>query len=158
MKEIKLTKGQVALVDDSDFEYLNQWKWCARKHRNTFYAQRSLPRVNGKQETVQMHRFILGLTDPKVLTDHKDWNGLNNQRSNLRVATVSQNNANKKPKGTSKYMGVSLLSRDNVWVANLYKNGKHYWLGRYNTEKEAALAYDEAAKKYHGEFANINFL
>jgi len=101
MKKIKLTKKQVALVDDSDYEELNRFKWHARKTVKTFYAERTFTIGNGKRKNVFMHRYIM--QTPKGFdTDHIDGNGLNNQRSNLRVCTRSENlrNQGKKPNNT----------------------------------------------------------
>lgn len=157
MKEIQLTKGQIALVDDEDFEWLNQRKWWAKRHRNTFYAH---CRMIETGKIVLMHRLILDLTDPKIQTDHKDRNGLNNQKYNLRVATNSQNTANRKSfkNSTSKYLGVRLHKRDNIWEANIQKDGKLMYIGRFKTEEDAALAYNKVAQKLHGEFANLNII
>ena len=160
MKEIPLTKGLFALVDDEDFEELSKYKWSATKIGNTFYALRcsNWDYETKKSTFVYMHRQILGLTDRNIFTDHEDRNGLNNQRNNIRIATRSQNLSNvRSGKGsTSKYLGVSFMKRDSVWVAQISKNRKFIWLGRHKTEEEAALAYNKAAKELHGEFANLN--
>ena len=159
MKEIKLTQGKVALVDDEDFEYLSQWKWYASKDDHRFYARTSI-RVceTGRQATVRMHRHILSLNNSKFLVDHRDGNGLNNQKSNLRVATPSQNAANKSSiqNGYSKYLGISWHKKIKRWEARISKNNKSHYLGVFKTEIEAAIAYNNAATKLHGEFANLN--
>lgn len=163
MREIQLSKGMVALVDQADYDWLNQWKWFAHKGHNTFYAVRWSKRNGDKRNYIQMHRVILGLTDSKVLGDHRDHNGLNNQRYNLRVATTSQNNANTKSRknSTSKYLGVNLYTctrgRYQYWQASIGKDGKKHHIGLFKTEQEAAIAYDNVAKNQHGEFANLNF-
>ena len=127
MKEIKLTQGKVALVDDEDFDFLNQWKWCAHKDGNNFYAVR-VDYSNGRanKKFLSMHRVLLGLTDPKIFPDHKDGDGLNNQRYNLRIATPSQNVINSKTSGkdkTSIYRGVSFFTPKTIspLTANLSK-------------------------------------
>lgn len=155
MKEIILTRGMVAMVDDEDFEYLNQQKWYAAKSSKTFYA-RARPKKYGKH--IHMHRLILGVTEPNLFPDHRDKNGLNNQRSNLRIATRSQNNANKKPIGVSKYLGVfyQRMATNRPWYSRILKNGVNKYLGSFETEKQAASAYNQAAKEIHGEFANFN--
>lgn len=152
MKEIKLTQGKVALVDDDDFEYLNQWKWYAHKKPNTFYAIRN--------PHVKMHRLIMGVTDPKILVDHCDLDGLNCQKQNLRIATKSQNGANRisVKNGTSKYLGVHFDYSRNKWVAALTKNYKKAYSKRFNSEHEAALAYNKKATELHGEFAKLNVI
>ncbi len=157
MKEIKLTQGYFALVDDEDFEYLNQFKWQVflKKNGNTCYAQRSYK----KGKNISMHREILGLTDPKIQGDHIDGNGLNNQRYNLRTATHTQNQRNRKNfiKGTSKYKGVSWDKKNKKWIVRIRNGGKQIYLGHFLDEIEAAKKYDEMAKIYHKEFAYINF-
>ena len=85
MRLIKLSQGLSTMVDDKDFEALNEFKWFAQKVKNTFYAGRNMPRVNGRQKTAYMHREIMN-TPAEMETDHRDRNGLNNQRENLRVA------------------------------------------------------------------------
>lgn len=169
MKELKLSSGKVALVDDEDYDYLMQWKWWTYKGTNTLYAKRVyyIPGGKGKiRKTVFMHRLILGLTDPEVICDHADRNGLNNQRSNLRVATRSQNRANSKPSknGTSIYLGVMckkfINKNDEIrisWFAQIGFNGKTIGLGYFDNETDAAKAYDIKAKELFKEFANLNF-
>lgn len=158
MKEIKLTRGLVAIVDDADYEWLNQWKWNANKQNNRFYAIRGEYPAGryGKGVFILMHRFILGVTDRSVIVDHKDNDPLNNRRDNLRIATRSQNNCNvglRKNK-VSKYKGVSKL-RDK-WQAAISKNKKTFYIGIYENEVDAAIAYNERAKELHGEFALLN--
>ena len=154
MKEIQLTQGKVALVDDEDFEYLNQRKWCARKHRNTFYATTS-EWINKKSQNISMHRLILDGCRKQI--DHADSNGLNNQKYNLRRCTSQENNRNRKPYlgKSSIYKGVSFSK--NIYRAQISINRKPILLGRFSLEIEAAKAYDEAAKLYFKEFAYLNF-
>lgn len=163
MKEIKLTQGFVAMVDDEDFEWLNQWKWHARKDDNGYYAGRSIylggGSKNQKIKTISMHRLIMN-TPKGMETDHIDHNGLNNQRHNLRNATHSQNQYNRLPRGSSKYLGVTVLQNGKEKgriTAEIRCNGRRINLGRFKTEEEAARAYDLKAKEFYGEFANLNF-
>lgn len=165
MKEIKLTQGKVALVDDADFDWLNQWKWFVLKDKYTYYARRNLPAgINGKRSSILMHRLILGVTDFQIEVDHKDHNGLNNQRNNLRQASKSENLANQVShrETSSKYLGVSLVKskyKDRIyftWRAQIAKDGVKFHLGCYKTEIEVALAFNNGAKKIHGEFACLN--
>jgi hypothetical protein len=160
MKEIQLTQGKVTLVDDEDFEMLNSFNWYAHKHRSTFYARRN-DHSNGRHKNVKMHRLILGITDPNIIIDHRDTNGLNNQRSNLRVCSNSQNQANrpKRKHSVSVYKGVTTgqTKRKETWRAQIKKGDKVIGLGSFNTQEEAAKAYDKAAIEVHGEFANLNF-
>jgi hypothetical protein len=157
MKRIKLTQGKFALVSDEDYEFLSQWKWCACKDHKTFYAVRGLPGVNGKPTTIKMHRVIaerIGIKNP----DHKDQNGLNNQRSNLREATQSQQiaNQNLRRNNTSGYKGVSWFKRAEKWRAYIRVSRKQIYLGLFMDIKDAAKAYNKAALKYFGEFAVLN--
>lgn len=155
MKEIKLTLGKIAIVDDVDFEYLNQWKWTAKKHRNTFYARRNIQLVGGKQRGIKMHRLIMGITDSNQIVDHRDHDGLNNQRCNLRLCTLNQNQHNRiSRKGASKFKGV--WRNGNRWSAAIMAFGEKKRLGSFVTEIEAAKAYNNAAVIFHGEFASIN--
>ena len=99
MKHIPLTQGKVAIVDDKDYEYLNQWKWYAHKKGNTYYARRSINyKLNGKKKTrtIQMHNIVLSKTDVSKEIDHKNHNGLDNRLSNLRICTHAQNLANQR--------------------------------------------------------------
>lgn len=157
MKEIKLSQGKVALVDDADYDWLSQWKWYAAKGGNSFYAQRNI-KVNGQNSPIKMHRFILGLTDTKVFSDHIDGDGLNNQRSNLRACTQKENNRNRGAEvgSKSKYRGVSFNSRLQKWLAQIRVDYKLIHIGCFVIEEDAARAYNEVAQKYHGEFARLN--
>ncbi len=155
MKLIPLTQGKFAQVDDDDFDWLNQWKWKATKIGNTSYATRTTTRnlrTTGKHATALMHRVILGLTDPKSQADHRDRNGLNNQRSNLRAVTKSQNGTNKKCVGRSGYLGVFPVSGyTDKWFARTRINNKPRYLGTFNSKKLAAQAYKNALIKIYGE-------
>lgn len=158
MREIKLTQGKVALVDDSDFDFLNQYKWYARKDGKNFYANRH-KRIEGKLTTITMHGALVEY-QPGTEIDHKDGNGLNNQRSNLRLCTRIENQRNSRPmcnKTHSRFKGVSWNRRHNRWRARVTSDNITISLGCFETEIEAAIAYDQAAKKLHGEFARTNF-
>jgi len=159
MKTIQLTQGYFATVDDSDFELVNQYKWHVyKKKRSTvLYAYRNIPNGKGGQTSIQMHRVILGITDKNIMVDHADGNGLNNQRSNIRIATSSQNAANRKPFGKSQYRGVSLIvtKYGEYWYAKCSK-GKNVKHKLCDTEEEAAMVYNRFAKSIHGQFARLN--
>jgi len=158
--KIPLTKGKYAIVDEKDYEYLMKWKWYALKSKNAFYAARrqknSEKEEGDKEKLIFMHRVILDA--PKGMeVDHINGEGLDNQRSNIRLATHAQNMANRKPWGTSKYLGVYWEKHRSKWRAQIRKSGKGKKLGIFKEEEDAARAYDVAAKKYHKEFANLNF-
>lgn len=159
MKKIPLTQGKFALVDDVDYDWLNQWKWCAYKDKNTYYARRSST-INGKQVTVMMHREILNLKHRNgKQTDHIDGNGLNNQRFNLRVCNNQQNCFNKSPrkKSSSRFKGVVWGKSIKKWHARITFNGNLIHIGYYQNDVEAARAYDGMAKRYFKKFAKLNF-
>lgn len=147
---------RVTIVDDSDFDKVKGFVWSLVKKENSFYAHVQ----HWKEKNIYMHRFILDVTDPKVIVDHKDMDGLNNQRSNLRPCTKSQNAMNglAHKDAISKYRGVTWDKVKGKWVAQIGKNYKHFFIGRFNLEREAALAYNQKAVELHGEFANINIL
>lgn len=163
MKLIPLTQGKFAKVDDEDYEYLNQWKWCAHKSHNNIYAERNVRIKGRKQITIKMHRLILGLTDSKILCDHMDHDGLNNTKSNLRAcnSTENQRNTSSKKGSSSPYLGVSKdkskCNRKKRWRASICVNKNRIFIGMFLTEIEAAKAYDNAAIKHFKEFANLNF-
>ena len=157
-RTIPLTQGFVALVDDADFERVSAHRWCVHTTRGIRYAKTSA-RVAGKDTTVYLHRFILGVTDPRVHIDHRDHDGLNNQRHNLRACTHAQNHRNeRKRRGTSSHFkGVSWDTYYRKWRALIDANGEQICLGRFAFELDAALTYDEAARQHFGEFAFCNF-
>jgi hypothetical protein len=159
MKEIQLTQGKVALVDDEDFDYLNQWKWYAKKcsKNGIFYAVRCIT-INNKNFAIYMHRFILNNNDSKMHTDHRNGTTLDNRKENIRICTASQNSINKKINSRNKsgYKGISFCNRSKRFVAEICLNGKRYYLGQFIDRKEAAKAYNIGAIKFHGEFAKLN--
>lgn len=163
MKEIQLTRGYVTQVDDEDYDYLMQWKWYARTVTRIPYAARGEKKGRRTKKgrkttyTVFMHRAIMNPTE-KLQVDHIDHDGLNNQRSNLRICTHKQNmrNSRSRSNSRSKYLGVSYNSNGHI-VAQITINLKHNFLGVFKTEEDAARSYDIAAKQAFGEFANLNF-
>jgi hypothetical protein len=158
MKEVQLTRGKIALVDDEDYEYVSKFKWQCNTGG---YAIRQLPRNGGKQKNIPMHREII-CPPENLFIDHINRNKLDNRRSNLRTCTRAQNMWNKdkirnKKNETSIYKGVSLDKRFNTYRVSIRVLGNEIWLGGFKNEEDAARAYDDAALKYHGEFACINF-
>lgn len=146
MKEITLTKGYVALVDDEDYEELNKYKWWVYVSvSNKAYAVRQVSR-----KTIYMHTQISGIKG----IDHIDRNGLNNQKYNFRFATASQQVVNRVVVNKTGYRGVH--KRGNNYVADIKFNKIKKYIGIYKTDLEAAKAYDMEAKKLHGAFAVLN--
>lgn len=163
MKVIPLTRGLYAKVDDTDFEPLSAFSWYAEVSRYHTYAKRG-ERLCGKNRTVSMHRHILGLNDSGFSTkvDHIDGDGLNNQRSNLRVCTHAQNVRNRRRhmddgSYSSRYMGVTYHRETRKWHPRVRYQGRYMSLGLFADEREAAEMYDVAARLYYGEFARLNF-
>ena len=158
MKQIPLTQGKYAIVDDEDYDRLMAMgKW----HFNGIYAAKSItyrkPCGSMSSRTIIMHRFISKA--PKGLeVDHEDGNGLNNQKQNIRVCTTSQNQKNrgKQANNTSGFKGVTWNKRVGRWYAQIQNNKKQISIGLFDCPIEAAKAYNAAAIKYHGEFAKIN--
>jgi len=164
-KQIPLTQSKFAIVDNEDYEWLMQWKWCAAKVRNTFYATRVIgTRLN--QQTISMHRLIMN-TAKEMQTDHRNHNGLDNRKENIRTCTHSENQHNRKVthKGTSKYKGVCWKKGitykghqyDGKWCTQITNKDKSIHIGYFNDEIKAAKAYDQKAKELFGEFAHTNF-
>jgi len=160
MRTILLTQGKEALVDDCDYDYLMQWTWFYHsKGRSTGYALRA-EYSNGRQRMVRLHRVVaerFGLETVGKQIDHLDGNGLNNCRGNLRTATNRQNAGNQKRQhnNTSGFKGVVWAKREKKWRARLGDAGRQH-LGYFDTPRDAARAYNEAALKYYGEFACLN--
>jgi len=176
MAEIPLTQGMVAIVDEENSDYLAHFTWCASREDNgeegaenkIYYAVRGW-REGKKQHRITMHQVLAehwGLVvAPGSELDHVDGNGLNNRRSNLRICTHRQNiwNRRKQANTSSIYKGVSWDKRREKWEAYFHlpgtkRKGKKEFLGYFVTEEQAALAYNDAATKYFGEFARLNIL
>ena len=158
MKEIQLTQGKVALVDDDMYEYLNQWKWFANNQCGKFYARTNIPNKNGKRGSMLMHRLILNILNSKLQIDHLNHITLDNRKCNLRVCTQSENlqNCNIYNNNTSGFKGVTYNKTNKKWQASIGVNKAKLYIGSFTDLKEAARAYNNAAQKYHGEFANLN--
>ncbi len=140
------------LIDDEDYDLVNQYKWYGHKNQRgkTIYA------VTFKG--LKMHRLVLGLEfGDKREGDHEDHNGLNNQKSNLRIVTGQQNSFNRQPNSNSKYKGVCYHKRDKRWQSQIKVDGVIHFLGNFDTKIQAAERYNEEAIKRFGQYAHLNF-
>lgn len=158
MKILKLTKGKSTTVNNDVFRWAKKFKWYALKIDRRFYAARTA-HIKGKKHTSYLHREIIN-PGPKLQVDHRDGDGLNNLRRNLRSATNQQNQmARQRPMAnkSSKFRGVSWVIRDQNWLVNIQINGKRFRLGQYSNENAAARAYDKKALELFGKFASPNF-
>jgi hypothetical protein len=158
MKEIPLAKGKsVTIIDDEDFELVSKYRWtrCPMNKWNKIYVQTSTePRIT-------LHRLLMGFPEKPLVVDHKNHDGLDNRRCNLRVITKKQNQGNRRSarNSSSKFLGVSKNKRNGKFTAQIgLGNKKTKCLGFFENEIDAALAYNEAAKIVHGEFANLNII
>ena len=157
MKIIPLSQGKFAQVDDENFDDLIKHKWYALKVHKTWYAARNGKMVAGvRSPFVYMHNAVLG---HQGRTDHRDGDGLNNQRHNLRPATVTENaqNSRKHDGCASAFKGVSWNPARRKWQVTIRVNKKSRYCGLFTSEEDAAKAYDAAATLHFGEFAKINF-
>jgi len=167
MKKLKLSNGYYTLVDDEDFEELSKYNWHykpTKKSRNTGYVIRNSTVYERKKLKypwdIRLHRQIMNVIKTKEIIDHKDRNGLNNQRNNLRKCNTSENTINSisyLPNKTSKYRGVYYKKDRNKYVCKIVKNRKSIYLGSFINEEDAAKVYDAKAIELHGEFALLNF-
>jgi hypothetical protein len=167
MIELSLTSGLVTQIDD-EFEYLNQYKWYAKKEGRAsnyrYYAARMIS-IKNTRMIIRMHRVIMEtkLGRPLLRTeeiDHINHDGLKNTLDNLRITTHSQNIMNSRKQGThtsSQYQGVTWNKDRSKWFAQIRKNGKPIYLGLFANEDDAAHIVDAAKKIYHGKYAHLNF-
>lgn len=173
MKLIPLTQGKFAKVDDDDYDYLMQFKWYLFKHKDgNYYARRNnYSNITKKQNTILMHRDLMKSVG-NLVVDHKDHDGLNNQKINLRCCSQKQNNYNttSRKNSTSKYLGVSVKKVENkklnkeylywamCFIINKNEKVKKYFPYTEKGESDAALMYNNLANKHYGEFANLNII
>jgi len=157
---IRLAQPRYATVDPRDYKRLRGYEWFSRKGKNSFYARRHVPGCKGKKESlIYLHQEIIEVPEGMVV-DHINHDGMDNRRANLRAATYSQNLYHRKKRSGamySKYKGVHWHNLHNRWAARITFEKKTIDLGYFRSEIEAAKAYDRAARKYHGEFASLNF-
>jgi hypothetical protein len=155
VREIPLSRGLVALVDEVDYErVLAVGKWYANPSGVTYYARKNFWRA-GRCFSIRMHTLITGWS----YVDHRNGNGLDNRRSNLRQASDRQNaqNRGRRSDNTSGFKGVSWDDQQQAWSASICVDSVQQRLGRFSSREEAALAYDAAAAQHFGEFARLNF-
>lgn len=154
MAIIELTQGQITIVDDWLFKFLDRYNWYAQNHTGKFYAHGTI--VSKKE--VFLHRFLMGLPNKEYRVDHINHNTLDNRLCNLRICNQSENCANsKKQKYTlSKYKGVHFHKIANKYCVEITHNYKQYYLGLFKSEIKAARVYNNAAKELFGEFAYLN--
>jgi hypothetical protein len=158
-RRIYLGEGLFTIVDPDVYYWLNQFHWSPRRNSNCVYAVRFLNEPGKKTKILSMHREIMN-PEKGLLVDHRNGLTLDNRRENLRIATHSQNQFNKTKtslKTSSRYVGVYREKHSRLWASKIGREGKSIWLGRFKSEIDAARAYDEAAKKYHKDFAHLNF-
>lgn len=159
---IPLTQGMYAIVDMADSERVSAFRWYAHRQKTKIYAKRFF-RVDGRRVLANMGRFILGVSDgvvDRMVVDHINGDGLDNRRENLRLCLPSENMKNRlkdeAKNFSSKFKGVSVYKRPS-WQARIRVDRTTIFLGYFDSEIAAALAYDAAAKKYFGEYARLNF-
>ena len=157
-RRIYLDEGLWAIVDTADYYRYAGFKWCIGGFEGKFYAVRGQRIGPDDLKIVRLHRLIMNAPEG-LLVDHRNSDGLDNRRTNLRLATHAENTQNsRKRKGTtSKYIGVSFDRKAGNWRSGIMFKKKAIWLGSFDDEIAAARVYDEAAKKYYGEFARLNF-
>jgi hypothetical protein len=148
--DIPLTRGMWATIDLADFERVRTFKWQPHKEGRTWYAR------NSTSSTTSMHRVIMQATTGQFI-DHIDGDGLNNRRSNLRFATLSQNQGNRRLSKNNKsgYKGVSWNNHSRKWLAQIVIQNKNIYLGLFDSIEDARVAYAEAAKRYFGDFMRL---
>ena len=149
----------VAIIDAEDWPRVSQYKWYITYRtptKNIFCSVRATTKVDGYN--IKLHRFILNVKLGQMV-DHIDGNPLNNRRNNIRICTCSENGMNRKKNVGTRYKGIKKLTgkRKKYFGARIQKQGTHYFLGCFATEKEAAKAYDEKAIQLFGKFARLNF-
>lgn len=152
-REIQLTQGKVAVIDEADFKRVSAFKWSADRMGKTWYAVRTVKRL-GKKSRIYLHRFVMNATRGLVV-DHVNRNGLDNRKRNLRLCTKKQNfwNQGAHKDGRSGVRGVSWRPDTGLWTARLFVNGKQLNLGCYKRLKDAVAVRRLAEKKHYGVFA-----
>jgi len=158
-RRIPLTRGFYAIVDPDDFIWLSKFKWCVSKGTEGNYAVRNVRIGRRRTKMLLMHREIMKSPE-ELFVDHRNNDGLDNRKANLRPATHSQNMFNRRKtrkKTSSRFIGVCFDKYYGRWLASICCHGKSFNLGRFDNEIDAAKAHDRAAREYHKEFARLNF-
>lgn len=159
MKEIILTRGLVALVDDDDYEKFKFLRWYASydDRGDNFIAAHNVTLKDGSRKTLYLHREVLGLSKGEEV-DHINHNTLDNRKENLRRCTHAENMMNRKVYKNNKtgFKGVSWHKSKKKFGAGIRALNKKYFLGYFDIAQEAARAYNDASKKYHGDFGSLN--
>ncbi|MCJ7730610.1 MAG: beta-Ala-His dipeptidase [Sedimentisphaerales bacterium] len=158
-RKIYLGEGEWTILEPQDYYRLRDFKWRLLGNGWNFYAVRDVKTKPYRTKVFSMHREIMNPPDG-LLVDHRNNDSLDNRKANLRLATHSQNSCNRrkiKSKTSSRFIGVCFDKYRERWTAYIRFHGRRIWLGRFKNEMDAAKAYDEAARKYHGEFARLNF-
>lgn len=157
MREVPLSRGLVAIVDDEDFDRVTRLRWYAtpvQQRERRFYAITSVA-SDGRSRTIYMHRLILN-AGAKQIVDHANNDGLDNRRANIRIGTRSLNNANARwAVGKSGFRGV--YQKSSRWSVQIWRDGQRHTIGSFADKEDAARAYDAAALAFFGDFATLNF-
>lgn len=159
MAEIATPEGKTILLDEADLPIIAGYKWHARAfppQSGRWYAVAFIPGTRNRK--VRMHRLLLSAPQD-VLVDHRNGNGLDNRRCNIRFATYGLNRANARVSKNNKsgLKGVCWNPTEKKWIAHIASNGRFRILGRFTDKEQAARAYDAAARACFGEFARCNF-
>lgn len=154
MKTIQLTKGFQTIVDDEDYDWLTKRSWHAKQNNGSNIYACSSTTINKKKVAMRMHRYILGITDPSILVDHRNGDSLDNRRCNLRVCDAYQNSWNRKL--TRNDVGVSL--KNDKWCVSLRVKKKEIELVGFKSKESAVFVYNKVVSFYRGDFASLNEL